>query len=347
MPGKNIPNQEYLKQKRGSVFHKAFECGSQAAKFVPPVHEKQDEDTQRLVDLFKNSFLTKNIDEKEHKTLANAMFQKKFKAGDPIIRYGDIGSEYYVLANGTVNVTVYQPGTNPFDPKIDEKVSFKKELKAEAAKAASEGGMIGFGEIALLYNDKRTASVTAVTECETWVLTGECFKYIIAQNSIRRRNISLEFLNKVELFNVLEQYEKVKLIDGLKVSQYGKGEYVFHEGDRGDHFYIIEEGEIECGNESEAGEFSHVRTLSAGSHFGEIAIIKGVRRTLSVRVSGDRVKLLVLTRDTFNRILGSIKAYLKEDYKKDHELDSSFTSDHSGNHAHAVKAKEDKSLFKI
>ena len=30
--------------------------------------------------------------------------------------------------------------------------------------------MIGFGEIALLYNDKRTASVTAISDCETWVL---------------------------------------------------------------------------------------------------------------------------------------------------------------------------------
>jgi CRP-like cAMP-binding protein len=41
-------------------------------------------------------------------------------------------------------------------------------------------GMIGFGEIALLYNDKRTASITALTDCDTWVLTGECFKFIIA-----------------------------------------------------------------------------------------------------------------------------------------------------------------------
>ena len=60
--------------------------------------------------------------------------------------------------------------------------------------------MIGFGEIALLYNDKRTASVTALTECEAWVLSGDVFKHIIAQHSIRRRNISLEYLDKVEIF---------------------------------------------------------------------------------------------------------------------------------------------------
>ena len=61
-----------------------------------------------------------------------------------------------------------------------------------------------YGEIALLYNDKRTASITAITDCETQVLSGDVFKQIIALNSIKRRNISLEYLDKVELFKGLE-----------------------------------------------------------------------------------------------------------------------------------------------
>ena len=88
--------------------------------------------------------------------------------------------------------------------------------------------MIGFGEIALLYNDKRTASITAITDCETWVLSGDVFKHIIAANSIRRRNISLEYLDKVELFKCLERLDKLRLIDGLKMMQLNPGEYVFH-----------------------------------------------------------------------------------------------------------------------
>lgn len=82
---------------------------------------------------------------------------------------------------------------------MNEKVSFEKILDSKA-KSNTNDELIGFGEIALLYNDKRTASVTAVTDCETWVLSGDVFKQIIAINSIRRRNISLEYLDKVELF---------------------------------------------------------------------------------------------------------------------------------------------------
>lgn len=37
----------------------------------------------------------------------------------------------------------------------------------------------GFGEVALLYNDTRSATVKASEECETWVLEGKIFKKIV------------------------------------------------------------------------------------------------------------------------------------------------------------------------
>ena len=160
-----------------------------------------------------------------------------------IIKYGDMGQEYYVLCKGTCQVTVYTKGTNPNDPNIQDKINFVKMLKTDPD-ANPPLPMIGFGEIALLYNDKRTASVTALTECEAWALSGDVFKHIIAQHTIRRRNISLKYLDTVDLFTTLEQYEKLKLIDGLKVVEFQPGEYILHEGDKGDHFYIIEKGEI-------------------------------------------------------------------------------------------------------
>ena len=114
--------------------------------------------------------------------------------------------------------------------------------------------MIGFGEIALLYNDKRTASITAITDCDTWVLSGNVFKQIIASNTVQRRNVNLQYLDKVKLFRGLDQSDKLKLIDGLKVVSIAAGEYVFHEGDDGKNFYIIEEGYIECGKETEQSD---------------------------------------------------------------------------------------------
>ena len=182
------------------------------------------------------------------------MVKKRFNRSEIIIKYGDVGHEYYVLYYGSCKVSVYIPGTKPTDPQLETKINFVKTLQADPDND-TEKPMIGFGEIALLYNDKRTASVTAMTECEAWVLSGDVFKQIIAQNAVNRRNVTLEYLNHVELFNVLETYEKLKLIDGIKIIHYSDGKEIIHEGEVGTHFYIVEKGEIICGHYAEDSTF--------------------------------------------------------------------------------------------
>ena len=104
----------------------------------------------------------------------------------------------------------------------------------------------GFGEIALLYNDKRTATVRSLCECKIWTLDGEIFKKIIVKTVLNRRSTELDFLNAVELFKNLDRYEKLSLLDGLKAVWFDKGDTIVREGDIGDLFYIVEEGHVEC-----------------------------------------------------------------------------------------------------
>lgn len=43
---------------------------------------------------------------------------------------------------------------------------------------------VGFGELALLYNDKRSATIEAAEDCECYTLDGQIFKAIIVSSSI-------------------------------------------------------------------------------------------------------------------------------------------------------------------
>jgi len=194
----SVPTADQLKIKRSSVFQKNVDAES-TANFKAPVFEKSPADKLKIIELFQESFLTKNLDMKDLLTLADAMYAKHFNKGENIIRFGDIGSEYFILSSGVVNVTVYLAGSNPFDPKLAEKITVVKEL-------SSEPKMIGFGEIALLMNDRRTASVTASSQhgCDTWVLAADVFKHIIASNTLRRRNINLTYLSQVQLFKNID-----------------------------------------------------------------------------------------------------------------------------------------------
>mmetsp|Transcript_42335 Transcript_42335/g.40574 ORF Transcript_42335/g.40574 Transcript_42335/m.40574 type:complete len:187 (+) Transcript_42335:1148-1708(+) len=109
----------------------------------------------------------------------------------------------------------------------------------------------------------------------------------------------------------------MKLLDGLEVKMYKKEDLIIKEGDEGDYFYIIEEGKAECLKDEADPSLPkvHVRYLGAGEHFGEYALINNVQRTLSVKVVSDKVKVLALGRNAFNRILGNINRYLKKDYE--------------------------------
>jgi len=59
--------------------------------------------------------------------------------------------------------------------------------------------------------------------------------------------------------------------------------------------------------------FVKVRTLIAGEHFGELALINNEKRSLSVRAK-TKCLLLKLDREAFTRILGSIEKNLAKDY---------------------------------
>lgn len=72
--------------------------------------------------LLKDSFLTKTLSSKDHNTLAQAMQKQHFSKDETILMYGDIGDKYYILATGEVTVKVYEPGTSPSDPCLEDKI---------------------------------------------------------------------------------------------------------------------------------------------------------------------------------------------------------------------------------
>jgi CRP-like cAMP-binding protein len=150
-------------------------------------YEKTDEQLSEIYPLVKNNFLTKNLEEAEIQKLIKAMKPEYFKKGDNIISYGDVGNKYYILADGTVKVIVYQKGTAYDDPDLDSKISFTKYM--------DQGN--GFGELALLYNDKRSATIKATIKCTCYSLDSDVFKTVVIGSSIEKRAVRGKFLEQI------------------------------------------------------------------------------------------------------------------------------------------------------
>jgi CRP-like cAMP-binding protein len=76
--------------------------------------------------MLKKNFLTKNLNQDNILKLANAMKFTKYKANDLIIKYGDIGTQYFLLAKGCVKVLLYRDGTKADDKDLEYKIKLTK-----------------------------------------------------------------------------------------------------------------------------------------------------------------------------------------------------------------------------
>ena len=100
--------------------------------------------------------------------------------------------------------------------------------------------------------------------------------------------LHLALLRAVDIFEPLPEATLERLALSLQELRFPAGGIVIREGDTGDLFYVIGDGEVEV-----AG-----RTLRAGDSFGEIALLRDVPRTATVTATSN-VVLYSLERDVF------------------------------------------------
>ena len=73
-----------------------------------------------------------------------------------------------------------------------------------------------FGELALLYNAPRAATIIADEPCLLWKLDRETFNHIVKDAACRKRERYEEFVDKVPIFQTMDQYERLKLSDAFR-----------------------------------------------------------------------------------------------------------------------------------
>ena len=100
-----------------------------------------------------------------------------------------------------------------------------------------------FGELALLYNAPRAATLKVQTsDCKLFALNRETFNYVVKGAAIEKRNRYEKFLSKIELLDTMDPYERSKIADVIKTKHFKKGDYVIKQGEKGNTFYFIEAG---------------------------------------------------------------------------------------------------------
>lgn len=165
-----------------------------------------------------------------------------------------------------------------------------------------------FGELALMYNAPRAATVvSAESGCTLWALDRVTFRRILMESTFARRRMYESFLEEVPLLEPLTPYERSKIADALETRKFAPGELIIKEGDPGHAFYILESGEADAYK----GEIDNkVRHYSKGDYFGELALLNDAPRAASIVASSD-VKVASLGKSAFQRLLGPVEDIMR------------------------------------
>lgn len=148
------------------------------------VHSKTDEQRIRLAKSIKSIFIFRSVDPQDMTNILDAMFEVKVSAGDVVIRQGDDGDNFYVVERGKFQIYVTQDDGS-------------RQVRGEYENNGS------FGELALMYNQPRAATVVALTDGSLWAMDRNTFRRIVLKSAFKKRKEYEALFEKVSVLQCL------------------------------------------------------------------------------------------------------------------------------------------------
>ena len=269
--------------RRGQIYNESF---SPDASKELTIHAKTDQSREFLVRALTVHYLFESLGAEDMERIVECMKPMSVENGQTVIKQGDVGDLFFCLEIGSAVASVEGVGV---------------------VQTYAPGGC--FGELALIYNSPRAATVLTTSDCEFWVLDLGTFRQILASTSSSKMLKRCEFLKKCVFLDPLGNDQIAKVASALEVSCYADGEYIVRQGEVGDSFFIIESGSVKCTQVKSNGREVELISLNNGDYFGEMALMLNETRHANCIAVGE-TRCFTLDRTKFNVLLGSVQDLL-------------------------------------
>lgn len=313
--------------RRAPINEGAVEPGDLSA--VSHVRVPKNNQTRAMITRsLKSHYLFSSLDQSEIDEMIDVMAMVTVQSGDNVISQGAAGNCFYVLESGSCDIVV-------------DNALVGKYTNGDA-----------FGELALLYNCPRAATIHATSGCILWTVERTMFRKIMATTASATQLARVNFLKNVELLQRLSNNQLQKVAAALKLQRFSDGDYIIRQGEDGQTFYIIVEGKVRCtsrGSGADAAE-KELMTLCRGNYFGEMALMLNEPRQANCVAVGN-VDCYVMDRAQFTTLLGPLRSLIDRQMRirvlRSVPLLASLTDDELDILAHAlnVVSFEDKSVI--
>lgn len=272
-------------KRRGDIFDESIQPSSSELKsFDQALVEKTEAQEILLSSALENNILFRDLTEDQLKLILNALTSADVEEGTELISQGDTGNVFYIVEEGR----------------------FSFEVNEEEVGTCGAGD--SFGELALLYNCPRAATVRCLADATVWCLERSHFRHIIAGNEAKKQQDIRKALRRVSLLEQLSEEQVNRVSDAVETVRFKAGETILRKGDEGSVFFMIKNGQVKC-TRAGSRQSSYDIILSEGEYFGERALLMDEPRAANVIAITD-VECLVLDRDAFLGILGPLRKVL-------------------------------------
>ena len=148
--------------------------------------KKSPEAIARIMGAVKSNIIFSRLNETQLQMLQGAMNEAHVAAGSNVITQGEKGNHFYVVDSGDLDAFVTS-----------------SDAGAEPRYVKSFGVGDSFGELALMYNCPRTATIQARTDVVLWSLDRVSFRMIVLEANTKKASMYETFLEKVQLLEPL------------------------------------------------------------------------------------------------------------------------------------------------
>ncbi|CAG9327699.1 unnamed protein product [Blepharisma stoltei] len=221
------------------------------------------------------NFLFRNLPEESYNLFFSQMKKYTLDALEIVFEQSHPGRNFFIITSGRIEVLSNQKQVN----------------------ILTVGD--SFGELALLHDSLRSASVKTLERVTMWSLERNVFRKIVKIINDQNYEENLQFIETIPIFQTLTKLQIEALAYSLSSMTFKAGEKIVNEGDLGDLFYIIKDGSVYCLEEGR-----EIKIMAKGEFFGEQALIYNNERTASI-VAIDNVKCVGIGREKLSKVLGN------------------------------------------
>lgn len=125
----------------------------------------------------------------------------------------------------------------------------------------------------------------------------------------------LEAVKSNLLFKHLDSNQLSVVVSAMERKEYKQGDVIIRQGDDGDEFFLLQQGQCDCFLNQKDGSMKKVKEYKAGESFGELALMYNCPRAATIVAVSDDVVAWAMDRLTFRAVLMSTTSAKRERYE--------------------------------